>query len=747
MKIRKMKNIEPKDINPDSALGSTEPAQINTDQEASPFLAETFAIPPMEIEEDYHLINRELSWLAFNERVMAEAANHHHPLLERLRFIAISASNLDEFLTVRVAGLKHLVKNGNKLDYYNSFVTPQRQLEEIDERVRHLLEHQQTILPILLKELAENDVSVIKADEVTAEDMDHIKQHILEDIIQIITPQTLDPAHPFPFIANNGFGMFLFLEDDKKKNKTALILLSPVLNRFFALPGNGARFITLEDTILLNLDEIFPDHKLVNHVLFRVIRDSEIEFDEEAEDLVASFENAVRARRRGNVIALQLSSEGPDEMTQVLANKLMVSDSDIDYVGGMIGLSDLSQICNAGSDTLRFPPYSARFPERIRDFGGDCFAAIRSKDILVHHPYESFDVVLQFLRQAAEDPKVISIRQTLYRTLPDSPIVRALIAAAEAGKSVTAMVEIKARFDEEVNIRLARLLERAGVQVVFGFVDLKTHAKLSLVVRQEENGLRSYAHCGTGNYHPMTARVYTDLSYFTCDPSICSDIVRIFNYMTSYVTPAKLNKVKFAPVSARDMFTEAVENEIAAAKRGEPSGIWLKLNSLVDKPSIDLLYEASQAGVPIELVIRGICCLRPGVKGLSENISVRSLIGRFLEHSRIYTFANGQPLPSSHAKIYISSADLMPRNLDRRVEVFMPIENPTVHRQILDQIMMTNIKDTSNTWLLQPDGRYIRHPDAETKPFSAHHFFMTNPSLSGRGSALDEPKPYDLENH
>ena len=740
-----MNNIDEKDNHPADALLSINETPKGMDKGGAPFPAETFPIPPMEIEEEYHLINRELSWLAFNERVMAEAANHHHPLLERLRFIAISASNLDEFLTVRVAGLKHLVKNGSKLDYYNSFVTPQRQLEEIDERVRHLLEHQQTILPILFKELSAHDVSIISLDEVTEADKDYIKEHILEDIIQVITPQTLDPAHPFPFIANNGFGMFLSLEEDKKKHKTALILLSPVLNRFFALPGKGARFITLEDTILLNMDEIFPEHKLVNHVLFRVIRDSEIEFDEEAEDLVASFENAVRARRRGNAIALQLSSEGPDEMTNVLANKLMVSDSDIDYVGGMIGLSDLSQICNAGSDDLRFPPYSARFPERIRDFGGDCFAAIRSKDILVHHPYESFDVVLQFLRQAAEDPKVISIRQTLYRTLPDSPIVRALIAAAEAGKSVTAMVEIKARFDEEVNIRLARALERAGVQVVFGFVDLKTHAKLSLVVRQEESGLRSYAHCGTGNYHPMTAKVYTDLSYFTCDQSICADIVRIFNYMTSYVKPVKLNKVKFAPVSARDMFTEAVKSEIAAAKRGEPSGIWLKLNALVDKASIALLYEASQAGVPIELVVRGICCLRPGIKGLSENIRVRSLIGRFLEHSRIYIFANGAPLPSSQAKVYIASADLMPRNLDRRVEVFMPIENPTVHLQIVDQIMMTNINDTSNTWLLQSDGRYIRHPEAETNPFSAHHFFMTNPSLSGRGSALDEQDHKHLE--
>ena len=709
-------------------------------------LTETLPIPPLEIEAEYQLINRELSWLAFNERVLAESTNPAHPLLERLRFLAISASNLDEFLMVRVAGLKHLDKSGTKLDFYNSFVTPRRQLEEIDKRERHLLNLQQNILPSLLDELKQHDLAILSADEITAADRTYIRANILPDIIQVITPQTLDPAHPFPFIANSGFGMFLSLADENGASKIALILLSPVLNRFFPLPPRkgekAARFIALEDAILLNLDEVFSGHSLINHVLFRVIRDSEIEYDEEAEDLVASFENAVRARRRGNVIALQLSAENPSEFTTLLASELRVDADDIHYVGGMIGLADLTKFCAEGSNDLRFSPYTPRFPERIRDFGGDCFAAIRSKDILVHHPYESFDVVLQFLRQASEDPKVISIRQTLYRTLPDSPIVRALIAAAEAGKSVTAMVEIKARFDEEVNIRLARALERAGVQVVYGFVDLKTHAKLSLIVRQEESGLRSYAHCGTGNYHPMTAKTYTDLSFFTCDAQICADIVRIFNYMTSYVKPAQLYKVKFAPISGREMFETNLRAEIAAAKCGKPSGIWIKVNSMVDKASIDLLYEASQAGVPIELVVRGICCLRPGIKGLSENIRVRSLIGRFLEHSRIYIFANGAPLPSPSARIYISSADLMPRNLDRRVEVFMPIENPTVHRQVMDQIMLTNIKDTSNSWLLRADGSYIRATNAgageSENPFSAHHFFMTNPSLSGRGSASEK---------
>ncbi|XDZ64687.1 RNA degradosome polyphosphate kinase [Alphaproteobacteria bacterium LSUCC0684] len=697
-------------------------------------------IPPIGMEDQHHLINREISWLAFNERVLAESESPRHPLLERLRFLAISANNLDEFMMVRVAGLKQQVARG-MLENDQSLSSPQDVLEAISSRVSLLLARQQAILPDLLSLLAREGVAVVGRDELNDADRHFLAEYFNAEILPVIAPMAIDPAHPFPFIANRGFGAFLGLENKKGRFMQALILISPKLKRFVHLPGQDDRFIALEDVIILNLASIFPGHTLTNHVMFRVLRDSELEVDEEAEDLVATFETALKARRRGNVIALELSSTTDrTPFVSSLLEAMMVDEADVAHVGGMIGLNDLEQLCGYGPDQLRFPAYTPRFPERIRDFGGDCFAAIRSKDILVHHPYESFDVVLQFLRQAAEDPKVVSIRQTLYRTLPDSPIVRALISAAEQGKSVTAMVEIKARFDEEVNIRLARDLERAGVQVVFGFVDLKTHAKLSLVVRQEDGVLRSYAHCGTGNYHPVTAKIYTDLSFFTSEPEICSDIVRIFNFMTSYVKPENLNKVGYAPVTARKIFTEAVDREIEAARAGEPSGIWIKVNSLVDTACIDKLYEASRAGVPIDCVVRGICCLRPGVPGLSENIRVTSLIGRFLEHARIYVFANGKPLPSGQAKVYISSADLMPRNLNRRVEIMMPIENPTVHRQIIDQVMTANLNDTLNSWQLAADGSYHRVAGHSEEEFSAHHFFMTNPSLSGRGSALKKSK-------
>lgn len=699
-----------------------------------------------------HYINRELSFLDFNYRVLAQAHDEALPLLERIRFLGISCSNLDEFFEIRVAGLKQRLELGSLGGGPDGMSVPE-QLTAIHERAMAIVKDQYDLLhQLVFPALAARGVQFANGKTLTARQRTWLADYFAKEVEPVLTPLGLDPARPFPRIQNKSQNFIVRLSGKDAFGRDAELAVVQVprsLPRIIRLPQTDEapgtiHFVFLSAVISTFIARLFNGMTVEGAWQFRVTRNSDLFVDdEEVDNLLRAIEGELAQRRYGAAVRLETSVDCPEDITNFLLRHFALTKDDLYQVNGPLNLNRLMAIYDLlDRPDLKYMPFTPCIPKRVVA-KEDIFAVMRDADLLLHHPFESFAPVIDLLRQAGTDPDVLAIKQTLYRTSNDSPIVTALCEAADAGKSVTALVELKARFDEAANIRQSRRLERSGAHVVYGFTNYKTHAKISTVVRREGDNLVTYTHYGTGNYHPITARIYTDLSLFTCDPALGRDATKVFNYLSGYVQPEGLENLAISPITLKPRLLEMIAAEADHARAGRPAAIWAKLNSVIEPDIIDALYAASQAGVKIQLVIRGICGLRPGIAGLSENIRVKSIVGRFLEHSRIICFGNGHGLPSRKARVFISSADWMGRNLTRRVETLVEIRNDTVKAQIVSQIMAANLADEAQSWVLQPDGRYLRDlPEGRDDLFNCHRFFMENPSLSGRGSAgaKDVPK-------
>src|ERR687893_830775 len=674
-------------------------------------------------------INRELSWLGFNDRVLEQARDERHPLLERVRFVAISETNLDEFFMIRVAGLQQQVASELPNPIPDG-MTPEEQLLCIRQHTEGFFEERRRILnKELIPALEEEGIKLVSHRKVRAAERRELRERFVRDILPILTPLAIDPAHPFPHISNLSLNLLVVIEDAGRR-VMARIKVPTTIDRFMRLsdedrgPGERPemRFVRVEEVISANLDELFPGKEIVASYVFQVTRNADFVIEEdEAADLLQAIEDELESRWFGQSVRLVVSDEMPDDLRDWLAGNLKLDEYSVFASPPPIGLADVEELTHIDRSDLLSPPITPRVPSEIRS-ARSITQAIRNGDILLYHPYDSFSPVVDFVRAAANDPEVLAIKQTLYRVGSNSPIVETLSEARDEQTQVAVLVELKARFDEQPNITWARQLEARGVHVAYGIVGLKTHAKICLVVRREGGGLRRYVHLGTGNYNPSTARLYTDFSYFTDDPELGEDGTDLFNYLTGYSEQEEYQELLVAPLTMREKFVELVREQAARAEGGEPAHVSCKINNLTDPKIIEELYLASQAGVKIELVIRGICCLKPGLEGISENIRVVSLVGRFLEHARVYAFGEGED-----EKIYLGSADLMQRNLDRRVEQLFPLREAR-HRKKVRRLLDLQLSDTANAWEMNGDGDYTRlRPKEGEEPLDSQALLLEEP--------------------